>query len=157
MSLVLTIVQSSPHSPEAQPLLDTLSAELKQRFGSDGRDSFGDWRESDPRDYFLLVYADGEPIACGAVRAMLEGVGEIKRMYVRDRRRGIGTMLLRALEAGASPRGYRSLWLETRVANREAVAFYTGNAYVRRANYGKYVGNNAAICFEKDLGGNSAA
>ena len=47
--------------------------------------------------------------------------------------------------------GYHALWLETRLVNERAVRFYESRGYKRIPNFGKYVGNTAAVCFEKRL------
>ena len=63
----------------------------------------------------------------------------------------MGSAILAALEAEAAALGYRALWLETRLVNARAVAFYQARGYRRIANYGNYAGNALAACFEKLL------
>lgn len=147
----LTFVECSPDSPEASGLLDALSGELLERFASDGRSSFDGWRSDDPLHIFVVAKWGGEAVGCGAVRPIGRGVGEVKRMFAKYRRRGIGAGVLRELERRARARDYRWLWLETRTSNEEAVAFYLSQSYRVRDNFGRYAGNPAAICFEKWL------
>jgi GNAT superfamily N-acetyltransferase len=142
---------SSPQAAEAQPLLDALSEQLGARFGSDGRASFTEWQPADPRYIFLLARQEGEAVGCGAVRPLAGSVGEVKRMFARYSRRGIGEALLQQLEAEARRAGYTELWLETRVANTEACRFYLKNGYQRRSNYGPYIGRDNSACFGKLL------
>ncbi|MCC2547325.1 GNAT family N-acetyltransferase [Hymenobacter sp. BT175] len=149
----LLLEASSPLAAEAQPLLDALSEELGARFGSDGRASFTEWLSDDPRYLFLLAWQEGEAVGCGAVRPLAEGegVGEVKRMFAKYSRQGIGETVLRGLELAARQAGYTELWLETRVANTEACRFYLKNGYQRRENYGRYVGRANSACFGKPL------
>ncbi|WP_212590422.1 GNAT family N-acetyltransferase [Hymenobacter gelipurpurascens] len=148
---------SSPQAMEAQPLLDALSEQLGARFGSDGRASFTEWRQDDPRYIFLLARQDGKTAGCGAVRPLADSVGEVKRMFAKYSRQGIGEAVLQQLEAEARQAGYTELWLETRVANTEACRFYTKNHYQRRANYGQYIGRDHSACFGKFLTPTDAA
>ncbi|UOQ72793.1 GNAT family N-acetyltransferase [Hymenobacter cellulosilyticus] len=148
---------SSPQAPEAQPLLDALSGQLGARFGSDGRASFTEWQASDPRYIFLLARQDGEAVGCGAVRPLAASVGEVKRMFAKYSRQGIGEAVLKQLETEARKAGYTELWLETRVANTEACRFYLKNGYQRRANYGQYIGRDNSACFGKLLTFSDAA
>jgi ribosomal protein S18 acetylase RimI-like enzyme len=73
-------------------------------------------------------------------------------MFARQGRRGIGTLVLEALEREPRPLGYAKLWLETMSANAEATAFYTRCGYRRRVNYGRYVGLEKHLCLEKEFG-----
>ena len=66
---------------------------------------------------------------------------------------GIGSAVLTYLEREAAALGYQAVWLETRLVNRRAVDFYTARGYARIPNYGKYIGNPLAVCFEKQLPG----
>ena len=81
----------------------------------------------------------------------MAGVGEVKRMFARPGTQGVGSAVLHFLEQEATQLGYTALRLETRRVNERAVAFYERRGYRRIANYGRYVGNDAAVCFEKVL------
>lgn len=70
---------------------------------------------------------------------------------MRTKAIGIGTKILSYLEAQAMEMGYKSLWLETRLINHQAVSFYESRGYYRIPNYGKYVDRLDAVCFEKRL------
>ncbi|MBG8554316.1 GNAT family N-acetyltransferase [Hymenobacter guriensis] len=153
----LQIEVSLPQAAEAQPLLDALSEQLGARFGSDGRASFTEWQSGDPRYIFLLARQEGEAVGCGAVRPLAEGIGEVKRMFARYARQGIGEAVLHRLETEARRAGYTELWLETRVANTEACRFYLKNGYQRRPNYGQYLGRKNSACFGKLLPSSDAA
>jgi GNAT superfamily N-acetyltransferase len=154
MSVVASIVREDPASAEAVQLLAELSAALAAITGDSGAASF------DPADVRgdmarFVVARDGEgrALGCGAFRPLTlgEGVAEVKRMYARSGYAGIGSALLTFLEAEARALGYRALWLETRLVNRSAVAFYEARGYHRIANFGKYAGNPVAACFARQL------
>src|SRR6266508_2281806 len=108
----LTFFECSPDSPEAAGLLDTLSQELHCRFGGDGRSSFADWRSGDSQYVFSLARCGDEAVGCGALRPLGSGIAEVKRMFVKSRRSGIGSAVLRELERQAAARNYQWLWLE---------------------------------------------
>ncbi|MEK7737226.1 MAG: GNAT family N-acetyltransferase, partial [Pseudomonadota bacterium] len=74
-----------------------------------------------------------------------------KRMYARPDTSGVGSAVLAYLEAEAKSIGYSALWLETRLVNRRAVAFYERRGYTRIENFGKYAGNPKAVCLGKRL------
>ena len=64
---------------------------------------------------------------------------------------GIGIKILIFLENKAKELEYKEIWLETRKRNTEACNFYLKNGYKQIENYGKYVNNNEAICFGKNI------
>lgn len=147
----LTIRESSPTDEEAKLLLAALSDELFQITGNDGRSSFSNEDVQEARSGFLLALADGEAVGCGGLRQIDDDVCEIKRMFAKYRGQGIGRELLHALENHAREFGYKEIWLETRKVNENAVNFYLGQGYQVRENYGKYIGRDEAICFEKRI------
>ena len=147
----LTFHESSPNAPETKLLLAALSAELQRITGSDGTQSFVTEDVQTERSVFLIALEGDEPVGIGGLRPLSEDVCEIKRVYARYAGRGIGSGLLKALESYAKQFGYKAIWLETRKVNESAVRFYLGQGYQVRPNYGKYVGRNEAICFEKKL------
>jgi putative acetyltransferase len=102
---------------------------------------------------YVAGFVEGRPVACGAVQPLDDGVGEIKRMYVRPtyRGRGYGRLILAALEELALERGFHTLRLETGRGLAPALRLYRGAGYRPIPRYGDYVGNPLSMCFEKIL------
>ncbi len=97
----------------------------------------------------LVGYLAGEPIACGAVRILVPGLGEIKRMFVAPacRGRGIGRRLLLTLEGEAVERGCTRVRLDTGSRQRAALALYRSSGYAEIDDYNRQPG--AEHWFEK--------
>lgn len=140
---------SHPSNAAAQILLSELSQALATITGDSGEKSFSTSDADHARAVFLVAYSGDQPVGCGCLRPLAGNVCELKRMYARIQNRGIGGTLLRALEMHAIRLQYDEIWLETRKVNTTAVSFYLRNGYVQIPNYGKYVGNERAICFGK--------
>lgn len=147
----LKIIETKPNDIDVEPLIEALSIELEQRFGSSGKNSFQEWDDTDTRFVFVKAMQGNEVIGCGAIRPISNEVAEIKRMYAKYNRQGIGKAVLDYLENKALSLGYKEVWLETRRLNHEACAFYLKHHYQEIPNYGKYIGNEKAICFGNDL------
>jgi len=148
----MIIVETDPNSPDAVLMMEELSQVLEAITGNSGRHSFDTSDVCVPRSLFALAYNENkEPVGCGAIRPINNGVAELKRMYAKTKARGVGTEILGFLESKAQSHGYTAIWLETRLINRQAVSFYEKRGYIRIPNYGKYVNNPEAVCFEKKL------
>ncbi|MGN0746221.1 MAG: GNAT family N-acetyltransferase [Aristaeellaceae bacterium] len=148
---MLTIAETPVDAPEARLLMAELSRELARITGSDGRARFHPADVQEAGGAFLVAYLDGEPWGCGALRRLSADTGEIKRVYARPNRAGVGSGILAALEEKAVALGYRRLLLETRRQNTRAVRFYLGHGYAPCAAYGPYAGREDACCLEKRL------
>ena len=109
MAFVADRVEQPPASPEA--IFATT-------------DAFGDGA-------WIVVYDGGEPVACGGLRRLDRGTGEIKRMFVtaHARGRGHGRRLLAELERRAAAAGQRRLRLITTEALGEARQLYEAAGY----------------------------
>ena len=99
---------------------------------------------------------DGTPLGCGALRALGDGVAEVKRMYVVPSRRGHGVSrsLLAGLENAAQQRGWTTLRLETGPLQTAAIALYESGGYRPIAAFGGYAGDPRAVTslfFEREL------
>ncbi|QBE65018.1 GNAT family N-acetyltransferase [Pseudoduganella lutea] len=150
----IDVAIADPASGDAVALMEELSGVLRTITGDDGNTSF------DPATCTLFAIArdaEGAAVGCGALRPLHGGaesgfgdIAEIKRMYARPGS-GAGAAVLAFLEAQAGARGYHGLWLETRKVNARAVRFYDAQGYLRIPNFGKYAGNDAAVCFGKRL------
>lgn len=145
----------SPADPDAVEAVGRYFAELDERF--DGGFDPGDASESDtasmsaPAGVFVVATSDGEPVACGGVQRIGDGIGEIKRMWVhRDwRGAGLGSRMLRHLEDEARRLGHHRVHLDTNGSLVEAIAMYerAGYSRVERYNDNPY----AQAFFVKDL------
>jgi ribosomal protein S18 acetylase RimI-like enzyme len=148
------LIEEDPTSPESVLLMAELSTALEAITGDSGNASFDPDDVRGPAACFVVARSDsGAALGCGAFRPLEPGVAEIKRMYARHSTSGVGSAVLRYLEGEALALGYQAVWLETRLVNRRAMDFYEARGYQRIANYGKYIGNPLAVCFEKQLPG----
>ena len=149
----ITVRIENPHSKDALLLIERLSAELGARYGDDGSGAFSPDDILVPGGAFVIARENAEPVGCGALRPLKEGIGEIKRMFVEPeaRGRGIARKILRELETIAERAGYNAVWLETGTLQPEAVALYETSGYKRIDCYGQYVDNPLSVCFEKVL------
>lgn len=142
-----------PGSPAARAAVDAYFAEIGRRFGYDatGQADRDAAHLVAPHGVFVVALADGAPIACGGVQTIGDGVGEIKRMWVHDERRGagLGSRLLSHLEEQARRLGHTVVRLDTNASLREAIALYerAGYAAVERYNDNPW----ATHFFEKRL------
>jgi GNAT superfamily N-acetyltransferase len=148
----LNITTISPFSPDAGALMEELSDRLQSITGDSGKNSFEPQDVCGERAVFVIARnEEGKAIGCGAFRPMNQTTAEVKRMYAKEKGRGVGRQILTYLEHKAYEMGYETLCLETRLVNTSAVSFYERSGYKRIPNYGKYAGREDAICFEKLL------
>jgi DNA-binding MarR family transcriptional regulator len=138
-----------PTDPAAVEAAGRYFAELGRRFPG-GFDP----GEPDHTGTFLLATSDGSPVAYGGVRDLdgdLQGVAEIKRMWVDEawRGAGLGSRMLRELEALARRLGHDRVVLDTNGTLTEAIAMYERAGYraIPRYNDNPY----AEAWFEKAL------
>ena len=93
-----------------------------------------------PDGVFLVVRDEGRAVGCGGVCRFDETRAELKRMYVVPdaRGRGLGRLLLVALEDEARRLGYDGIVLETGDRQPEALGLYESAGYERIPCYGVY-------------------
>lgn len=143
-------------SKAARSATSAYFAELDRRFpgGFDaGEQSAHDVEAmSSPRGAFMVALSDGDPVACGGIQGLEEGVGEIKRMWVHGEWRGagLGSRLLAQLERTAAGLGHRTIRLDTNDTLTEAIALYERAGYRRVPAYND--NPHARLWFEKSLG-----
>ncbi|SRR5258706_3101885 len=131
----IRIERVDPASRVARWCVAQYFAELAERFeeGFDPSQSLPtddtEWRF--PLGAFLVASVDGEPVACGAVKAIAPGIGYMKRMWVAGTARGLGLgrRMLAALETQAVELGFTTLRLETHRALAEAIRLYRSSGY----------------------------
>ena len=79
-----------------------------------------------PRGDVILAFSRESVVACGALRELEPGIGEIKRIYVRADHRGpgFGPRLTRALLERALELGYERVRVDTLPTMTAAIEFY---------------------------------
>ncbi len=106
-----------------------------------------------PDATFFGAFAEAQLVGCGGYVNHANEYGELKRMFVRPRVRGlgIGRRLLAALEAHAVSAGLTVLRLETGVSQAEALRLYEWTGYKRRGPFGSYTADPLSVFMEKRL------
>ena len=105
-------------------------------------------------DVLFLVArdVDGAAVGCAALVNRQE-YGEVKRMFVDERRRGLGTgrKLLEHLVMFARMSGLSVLRLETGIHQPEAIGLYERLGFERRAPFGDYREDPLSLFMEMPL------
>jgi ribosomal protein S18 acetylase RimI-like enzyme len=85
----------------------------------------------DDHGEFLVVEHDTHIVGMGGIRPNDTTQAEVKhvRVHPATRRRGVGRLLMNALEDRARDLGYRELHLDTATNQPEALAFYRALGY----------------------------
>lgn len=119
----------------------------------DSHDFFDQFNKIDNIKHVVVLYQEGIPTACGAIKENEPGVMEVKRMFVSPsaRGKGLATIVLRELEKWAVELGYKKCILETGDSMPDAIALYKKNGYLPIPNYGQYAGVESSVCFKKEL------
>jgi GNAT superfamily N-acetyltransferase len=79
-----------------------------------------------PEGRLLLAEYDSQIAGCACLRKIAEGIGEIKRMYVRPDHRGVGMgrALFEEILSAARQNGYSTIRLDSARFMKEAHALY---------------------------------
>ncbi len=90
-----------------------------------------------PNGAFIVGYQEGVAICCGGIKRLDSQACELKRMYVipQARGRGLGRVLLAALEDRARALGYSIARLDTGPEQPGAQHLYESAGYVEIANF----------------------
>ena len=139
--------------PDAAALRAGQRAEIVARYGTPDSEPGVAPSAGDIAVFAVARDGSGTAVGCGGLRALGDGTGEVKRMYVLPERRGTGAAprILAALEDWARERGWWRLRLETGDRQPDAVRFYTRSGYAPIPGFGAYAGSASSLCFEKAL------
>ena len=151
---MFTIIRTDSSNPDFIELVKHLDIDLAER---DGKDNpfYAQFNKIDTIRHAVVLYEDGKPAGCGAIKEFSPNVMEVKRMYTLpgSRGKGIATKVLGELEKWAEELLYEKCVLETGKRQPEAIAVYQKNGYQIIPNYGQYAGMENSVCFEKALMG----
>ena len=155
--LGLSIESRDPLSEEALFLLHEAALEARQLY-PDLIDPAAPMPTNQPLrdgDVYLVAFAAGKPVGCGALRKYDAVTAEVRRVYVLKpaRRGGIARAILLQLEKEASRIGYETLLLETGNRQHPAIALYKAYGFRRIPRFGPYVNDPVSVCFTKRVEG----
>lgn len=146
------LLRTTAANPGFQALITLLDEDLRFRYGPvqlqyDGFNKVPDLQT------VVVVFENGIPAACGAIKQFDYDSMEIKRMFTRPdfRGKGFASLILRELETWALELGCRRCVLETGTRQTEAIPLYKKLGYTVIPNYGPYVDMEFSVCFEKIL------
>ena len=99
------------------------------------------YTENENIENVWVVYVDDFPAGCIAYRKKADGVGEVKRLFLKKeyRGKGISKELLRIVENHARALGCSTLYLDTRVTLEPAVSLYRSVGFDMVFQQGLYV------------------
>jgi putative acetyltransferase len=136
----LIINAETPDQPEVRDMLARLDAYCAALYPAESNHLL-DIASLMQGDVLFLVArdVDGAAVGCAAL-VNREAYGEVKRMFVDERRRGLGTgrKLLEHLVMFARMSGLSVLRLETGIHQPEAIGLYERMGFERRAPFGDY-------------------
>ncbi len=149
---MIACLRTNSDNPDFQKLVVALDAYLRILDGDDHL-FYAQLNKTDSIKHVIVVYQNGEPIGCGAIRHYSEDTVEVKRMYVLENQRGkgIASTILNELENWAKELSYKKCILETGKKQVEAIKLYHKAGYIVIENYGQYKNMESSVCFEKIL------
>ena len=148
------IEQVAPDSRLAVELIRELDDHLDQQpYTASSRHAFSvDKLIREGVAFFVLSYFD-QPAGCGGVKLFVNDYGEVKRMFVRPKYRGLGLAMniLDYLAEYTRAHGINILRLETGIYQKEAIGLYEKYGFKRRSPFGSYQEDSLSVYFEKML------
>lgn len=149
----MIINTETPNQPEVLSMLERLDAYCAALYPADSNHLMDIGALMGGDVLFLVARdVDGGAVGCAAL-VNRGGYGEIKRMFVDERRRGLGTgrKLMEHIALFASMSGLRDLKLETGIHQPEAIGLYERCGFVRCAPFGDYQPDPLSVFMEKRL------
>ena len=145
-------IKTSSDNIDFKLLVAELDAHLVEFYGNQ-QDFFNKHNSIEAIKHVIVVYDNGHPIGCGAIKQYSDTIIEIKRMYVKPeyRGRGIAATILMALENWAKDLGYLTSILETMKAKESVISMYKKNGYSIMDNYGQYKNMETSVCMSKAI------
>ncbi|CAN5592417.1 hypothetical protein BH10ACT11_BH10ACT11_10480 [soil metagenome] len=137
----LQSVVADPADPESLRLVRAMEDEMEQLYEA-RKGSIHDIGASPsemraPDGAFIVLRADGKPVAGGGLKRWDESTCEIKRMYVEPgmRGKGVSRALLEAIENQARELGYERAYLDTGDRQPAAERLYASSGYLEIPDY----------------------
>jgi len=142
-----------PDTPDAMMLIEELEEHLAPFYPATSRHGYSVEKLIKQGVAFFVTRHDGVPAGCGGVQFYDTEYGELKRMFVRPKFRGLGLakLMLEHLEAYSLEHNITLLRLETGIHQKEAIGLYERMGYQRRSHFGEYTDDPLSLFFEKKI------
>lgn len=141
-AIAYRVVEDDLTGPEIAALLTLHLSEMHAWSPPESVHAMDIARLREPDVTFYSAWHGTTLAACGAIKDLGEGEGELKSMRADPawRGRGAGKAMLRHLIEVARTRGYRRLWLETGSTEpfRPAQALYRSHGFVECGPFAAY-------------------
>ena len=147
------ITPEHPASPDATALIAELDAHLTPLYPSESRHGFSVQKLIADAVAFFVIRDGGAPAGCGGIKLFDAEYGEIKRMWVRPKFRGLGfgKLMLDHLGDYAKGHGVGILRLETGIHQHAAIRLYEREGFKRIPPFGNYRMDPVSLCYEKPI------
>ena len=151
--MTVRIDQESPHQPDIVRLVEELDTYLGSLYPAESNHLLDIESLAQPDVRFFVARWDGEALGCIALRVDPAGWGEVKRLFVSPRARGLGLgrRLLSALEAKAQGERLPLLRLETGIHQPEALGLFRAAGFHEIPAFGAYAPDPLSVFMEKAL------
>jgi putative acetyltransferase len=151
--MAATITLERPDGADAIGLITELEAHLEPLYPRESRHGYSVEKLLAHDVAFFVLRADGTTAGCGGIQLLGSAYGELKRMYVRPRFRGLGfgKLLLEHLADYARAHGVGLLRLETGIHQKEAIRLYERTGFQRIPPFGAYVKDPLSLFYEKRI------
>ncbi len=147
--MIKRVTSEHPHFKDLVKLLDSYLSKID----GDEHSFYSQYNSLDHLKNCIVLYKNGLPVGCGAIKRFDEDSFEIKRMFTHPTARGYGvaSQIVGELEKWALEEKATRLVLETGRRMPDAIALYSRLGYTKMDNYEPYQGVENSICFEKRL------
>lgn len=151
--MAVTIARESPRQADVVRLVEELDAYLSALYPPESNHLLDIETLAQPDIRFLVARLDGQVMGCVALRVDEARWGEVKRLYVPPRARGLGMgrRLLGELEAQARREGLALLRLETGIHQPEALGLFRAAGFREIAAFDPYRPDPLSVFMEKPL------
>lgn len=147
------ISRERPDSADARALIAELEAELEPLYPQASRHGYSVDKLIKQGVAFFVVRQEAAPAGCGGIQLYGTEYGELKRMYVRPRFRGLGLarQILDHLAGHARNHGVMLLRLETGIHQQAAIGLYERVGFRLVPPFGEYREDPLSRFYEKKL------
>lgn len=151
--MTLDIRQEAPRQDEVIDLLNQSDVYAQSLYPAESNHLVDLETLEKPDVIFLVARQDGAAVGCCALVTAGDGSGEIKRMFVDPKARGMraGRALLDAIEQAARTAGLTVVRLETGIYQPEAISLYRTAGYRDIEPFGSYKPDPLSLFMEKIL------